>query len=198
MNLILFYQIITKNQEKRKQMGYWNTRGLRGSVLEETINLTNDLYREKNLALIQKVPTPIKPINIDKGKGVITLSYFDQKSTVDYIGVAQGVPLCFDAKETTKESLPLANIHLHQITFMEDFVKQGGEAFLIVYFKKYDRYFLFMIDEVRKYYDASVSGGRKSIPYTAFQDNMEIFIEGGLYLNYLKPLSRYIASKRSI
>ncbi|WP_337531495.1 Holliday junction resolvase RecU, partial [Zhenhengia sp.] len=69
---------------------------------------------------------------------------------------------------------------------------------LIVYFKKYDRYFLFMIDEVRKYYDASVSGGRKSIPYTAFQDNMEIFIEGGLYLNYLKPLSRYIASKRSI
>ena len=59
-------------------MGYWNTRGLRGSVLEETINLTNDLYREKNLALIQKVPTPIKPINIDKGKGVITLAYFDQ------------------------------------------------------------------------------------------------------------------------
>lgn len=83
------------------------------------------------MALIQKVPTPIKPINIDKGKGVITLAYFDQKSTVDYIGVAQGVPLCFDAKETTKESLPLANIHLHQITFMEDFVKQGVRPSLL-------------------------------------------------------------------
>lgn len=179
-------------------MGYWNTRGLRGSVLEDTINLTNDRYREKGLALIQKVPTPIKPITIDKGKGVITLAYFDQKSTVDYIGVAQGTPLCFDAKETTKESLPLANIHLHQITFMEDFVKQGGEAFLIVYFKKYNRYFLCMADQVRHYYDAAVAGGRKSIPYTAFQADMEVLIEGGLYLNYLKPLAKYIASKRSI
>lgn len=179
-------------------MGYWNTRGLRGSVLEETINLTNDLYREKNLALIQKVPTPIKPITIDKTKGVITLAYFDQKSTVDYIGVAQGTPICFDAKETTKESLPLANIHLHQIDFMEDFVKQGGESFLIVYFKKYESYFLFMIDEVRTYYEAAQKGGRKSIPYSAFKKEQQIFIEGGLYLNYLKPLAQYMATKASI
>lgn len=179
-------------------MGYWNTRGLRGSVLEETINLTNDLYREKSLALIQKVPTPIKPITIDKTKGVITLAYFDQKSTVDYIGVAQGVPICFDAKETTKESLPLANIHLHQITFMEDFVKQGGEAFLIVYFKKYDTYYLFMIEEIRKYYEAAQNGGRKSIPYSAFEVDKQAFIEGGMYLNYLKPLACYIESKRGI
>lgn len=179
-------------------MGYWNTRGLRGSVLEETINLTNDLYREKNLALIQKVPTPIKPINIDKVKGVITLAYFDQKSTVDYIGVAQGVPICFDAKETTKEALPLANVHLHQITFMEDFIKQGGEAFLIVYFKKHDAYFLFMIDELKKYYEEAQKGGRKSIPFAAFKEEQQIFIEGGMYLNYLKPLARYIESKNRI
>ena len=47
-------------------MPSWNSRGLRGSALEELINLTNDAYREKHLALIQKVPTPITPINIDK------------------------------------------------------------------------------------------------------------------------------------
>ena len=49
-------------------MGTWNSRGLRGSALEELINRTNEQYREKGLALIQKIPTPITPIKIDKEK----------------------------------------------------------------------------------------------------------------------------------
>lgn len=173
-------------------MGYWNTRGLRGSVLEDMINTTNELYRDKGLALIQKIPTPIKPINIDKGKGVITLAYFEQKSTVDYIGVVQGIPIAFDAKETTKESLPLANIHDHQIEFMKDFVKQGGEAFLIIYFKKYDEYFLLAISDLEPYYENALKGGRKSIPYKAFNREYLIGVEGGLYLNYIRTLDKYL------
>ena len=46
-------------------MATWNSRGLRGSELEEMVNLTNEKYRTGGLALIQKIPTPIKPINID-------------------------------------------------------------------------------------------------------------------------------------
>lgn len=66
-------------------MATWNSRGLRGSTLEEFINRTNEKYLENGLALIQKVPTPITPINIDKQTRHITLAYFDQRSTVDYI-----------------------------------------------------------------------------------------------------------------
>ena len=51
-------------------MASWKSRGLRGSMLEEMINITNTKYREKGLALIQKVPTPITPIKIDKGPGI--------------------------------------------------------------------------------------------------------------------------------
>ena len=51
---------------RKKKMPSWNSRGLRGSTLEEAINLTNEKYRQKKLALIQKVPTPIKPIQIDQ------------------------------------------------------------------------------------------------------------------------------------
>lgn len=40
-------------------MGTWNSRGLRGSTLEDMINRTNERYLEKGLALIQKIPTPI-------------------------------------------------------------------------------------------------------------------------------------------
>ena len=73
-------------------MSTWNTRGLRGSTLEDMINRTNERYREKGLALIQKIPTPITPIKIDKEHRHITLAYFEQKSTVDDIGAVQGVP----------------------------------------------------------------------------------------------------------
>ena len=40
-------------------MATWNSRGLRGSTLEDLVNRTNEQYAEKNLALIQKIPTPI-------------------------------------------------------------------------------------------------------------------------------------------
>lgn len=176
-------------------MGYWNTRGLRGSVLEETINVTNELYLSKNMGLIQKIPTPIKPINIDQAKRVITLAYFDQKSTVDYIGIVQGVSICFDAKETTKESLPLANVHEHQIQFMEAFQKQGGVAFLIVYFKKYDKYYYLPFGLLKQFYEAAQQGGRKSIPHQAFEAAYEIGIEGGMYLNYLKGLQKFLENQ---
>ena len=68
-------------------MATWNSRGLRGSTLEELVNRTNEQYREKGLALIQKIPTPITPVKMDKDSRHITLAYFDQRSTVDYIGI---------------------------------------------------------------------------------------------------------------
>jgi len=67
-------------------MPTWNSRGLRGSTLEDLLNRTNEKYAQNGLALIQKIPTPITPINIDKETRHITLAYFDKVSTVDYIG----------------------------------------------------------------------------------------------------------------
>lgn len=96
-------------------MPTWNSRGLRGSVLEDLINRTNEQYREKGLALIQKVPTPITPIRIDKEHRHITLAYFEQKSTVDYIGAVQGDPGLLCAKECASDTFALQNIHAHQV-----------------------------------------------------------------------------------
>ena len=101
-------------------MPTWNSRGLRGSTLEDLLNRTNEKYAHNGLALIQKIPTPITPINIDKETRHITLAYFEQKSTVDYIGAVQGIPVCFDAKECVAETFPLQNIHEHQVEFMKN------------------------------------------------------------------------------
>ena len=85
-------------------MATWNSRGLRGSILEDFVNRTNEKYLDNGLALIQKIPTPITPIKIDQEHRHITLAYFEQKSTVDYIGAVQGIPVCFDAKESAQDT----------------------------------------------------------------------------------------------
>ena len=85
-------------------MATWSSRGLRGSTLEDMINRTNEKYCDSGLALIQKIPTPITPIKMDKEHRQITLAYFEQKSTVDYIGAVQGIPVCFDAKECSVDT----------------------------------------------------------------------------------------------
>lgn len=173
-------------------MAYWNSRGLRGSTLEELINFTNKKYRENGLALIQKIPTPIKPIKIDQKTRHISLAYFEQKSTVDYIGVVQGISVCFDAKETTKDILPLQNIHEHQMMFMEDFEKQGGIAFFLVYFSKYNEYFYVPFQSIKGYWDKAKDGGRKSIPYRDMDREYIICGKNGVYLHYLEQIKRYV------
>ena len=50
-----FYRIAA--EKRGVVMGTWNSRGLRGSTLEDMINYTNTRYEEMGLALIQKVPT---------------------------------------------------------------------------------------------------------------------------------------------
>ena len=178
-------------------MGYWNTRGLRGSTLEELVNATNQAYMEKNLAVIQKVPTPITPIKLDKNSGTIVLAYFEQKSTVDYLGCIQGIPVCFDAKETTRTSLPLQNIHAHQVNFMASFQKQKGVSFLIVSFQKYNELYFLPFDVLNKYYEESLKGGRKSIPYIAFEEKYLIRSKDGFLVHYLEPLNTYLISQSS-
>lgn len=173
-------------------MGYFKSRGLRGSTLEEIINMTNALYEKKEIALIKKVPTPIKPIKIDKKKRTIKLAYFEQKSTVDYMGIAQGIPIAFDAKKTAKKSLPITNIHEHQIDYMKKFQDQGGIAFLLVYFSKQDLYKFIPFKTLKDYYDNSKKGGRKSIPCSEIDERYIIKNKKGQYLNYLECVNEYL------
>ena len=143
-------------------MGTWSSRGLRGSGLEDLINYTIEDLREKKLALIQKIPTPITPIEMDKSSRHITLAYFDQKSTVDYIGVVQEIPVCFDAKECASDTFPLQNIHEHQVLFMKDFEEQGGVSFLIIYYSGRGEHYYMPFREMMKFWERMENGGRKS------------------------------------
>ncbi|MDO4268631.1 MAG: Holliday junction resolvase RecU [Eubacteriales bacterium] len=169
-------------------MGTWNSRGLRGSTLEDMINHSNEMYREKKLALIQKIPTPITPINIDKNSRHITLAYFDQKSTVDYIGAVQGIPLCFDAKECSARTFPLQNVHAHQMQFMADFEAQGGIAFFIIHFTQEDEIYYMPFRDMQKFWNRMEEGGRKSFTYDEVDKSYRISMGRDVLVHYLQTV----------
>lgn len=171
-------------------MGTWNTRGLRGSTLEDLINHTNERYREKKLALIQKVPTPITPITIDKESRHITLAYFEQKSTVDYIGAVQGIPICFDAKECAADTFPLQNVHEHQVAFMKEFEEQGGIAFLIISFTSREENFYLPFADLYLFWQRMNEGGRKSFTYAEIDKEWQIRGLRDMYVHYLEMLQK--------
>ena len=171
-------------------MGTWNSRGLRGSTLEEFLNRTNEKYLEQGLALIQKIPTPIKPVTMDKDSRRITLAYFDQKSTVDYIGVVQGIPVCFDAKECNSDTFPLQNIHEHQVNFMGEFEKQDGIAFLIIYYSARNTLYYMKYNELLKFWNRAKDGGRKSIRYEELNPDYFMQLKNGCYVPFLEMLQK--------
>lgn len=176
-------------------MPTWNSRGLRGSTLEDLLNRTNEKYLEHGLALIQKIPTPITPINIDKASRHITLAYFEQKSTVDYIGAVQGIPVCFDAKECNTDTFPLANIHEHQVAFMDAFEKQDGVAFILISFTHRDEFYYLRFKELMKYWERSQEGGRKSFRYEELDADYFLPKISGILVPYLNILQKDLASR---
>ena len=171
-------------------MATWNSRGLRGSTLEELINRTNEKYAENGLALIQKIPTPITPVRMDKEHRQITLAYFEQKSTVDYIGAVQGIPVCFDAKECAADTFALQNIHEHQVRFMEQFEKQGGISFFLIYYTAKDLFYYLPYEMLRFFWDRAKEGGRKSFRYEELNPEYIIPKKSGVLIPYLDLLKK--------
>lgn len=176
-------------------MPTWNSRGLRGSTLEDMLNRTNEKYRTNNLALIQKIPTPITPINIDKESRHITLAYFDQKSTVDYIGAVQGIPVCFDAKECNTDTFPLANIHEHQMVFMEQFEKQDGVSFILISYTHRNQFYYLRFADLLRFWQRAQDGGRKSFRLEELDPDYFLPEVSGVMVPYLNALQKDLASR---
>lgn len=136
----------------------------RGMDLENDINLSNEYYLVKDIAVITKRPTPINIVKVDYTKGArIIDAYFEKQSTTDYNGVYKGKYLDFEAKNTnSKTSFPLANVYKHQITHLENVISHGGIAFFIINFHAYNAVFLLDASYIIDYYK---NGKRKSISY---------------------------------
>lgn len=170
----------------------WRSRGHRGDLLESLIDISNDYYKNNGIARIDKISTPIKVVE-QNSQGQIVLGYFDKRSTVDYIGICQGISLCFDAKETWQNYFSLNNFHSHQLEYMEDFKKHGGISFFIVYFKKYEAFFLLPLEFVQEQIKKADQGGRKSISYSLCEEEaIPLGFLNHHLLHYLPAINVYL------
>ncbi len=120
----------------------------------------------------------------------ITLAYFDQKSTVDYIGAVQGIPVCFDAKECAVDTFSLANIHEHQMNFMEEFEKQGGISFIIIYYSHIERFCYVRFAKLKEFWDRMNSGGRKSFRQEELEEGFDLKSHEGIFVPYLDGIKK--------
>lgn len=176
-------------------MGTWNSRGLRGSTLEDMVNRTNERYEQLGLALMQKIPTPITPVKIDREHRHITLAYFEKTSTVDYIGAVQGIPVCFDAKECRADTFPLQNIHEHQVAFMEKFEKQGGIAFLLIFYSDKNQLYYMRFNEMKKFWQRAQDGGRKSFRLDELNPDYFMSWQQNFFIPYLDWIQKDLDSR---
>ena len=142
----------------------------RGMNLEHDINLSNEYYRDQNICLITKRPTPINVVKVDYSRGAkITHAYFEEQSTTDYNGVYKSHYIDFEAKNTkNKTSFPLNNITKHQIEHLKRVLNQKGIAFFIIQFEALDKVYLLDAKYVIDFYE---HGERKSIPLSCFEEN---------------------------
>jgi len=146
-----------------------------GMTLESDIEASNAYYLNHGIAVIHKKPTPIQVVSVSypaRNKAKITEAYYKTPSTTDFNGVFNGYYIDFDAKETnSKTSMPLKNVHPHQIDHLRGVSNQKGIAFLIVHFKVYNEYFLLPANILFEYWDEQhTEKGRKSIPYETFKE----------------------------
>ncbi|OIK17093.1 Holliday junction resolvase RecU [Bacillus sp. MUM 116] len=154
---------ITKTTNRSKNESYSN----RGMTLEEDLNITNEYYREKKIAVVHKKPTPVQIVQVDypmRSAAVIKEAYFKQASTTDYNGVYKGKYIDFEAKETqNSSSFPLKNFHEHQIRHMEEVLHQGGICFVILRFSKQEQVYFLEAKNLLRFWERMKTGGRKSI-----------------------------------
>lgn len=178
--------ITNYTKSKNNLVNYAN----RGMQLENDINETNLYYKNCNVALIYKKPTPIKIIKMEYPYK-IKEGIFEEKSTLDYNGVYKGKYIDFDAKETnSKTSFPLSNIHKHQIEHIKKVIMHKGISFIIVSFTALNEIYLLFGNDLLTFI---TNKQRKSIPYSYFKEKGYLIKpKYAPRIDYLKIIDKYM------
>lgn len=113
----------------------------RGMILETIINSTIDFYNQNNVAIMHKKMLDISFKKIGKDL-VVKDAVVLRKSTVDYYGIYKGIFVAFEAKSTKENTLNLKQIQEHQLNYLKRIRFHQGCAFLIIFFKEFERFFL--------------------------------------------------------
>ena len=160
----------------------------RGRALEDLIIATNEQYRARGVAVVQKIWTPTRVIR--KGPDIVS-AFHAEKSTVDFVGTYQGQALAFDVKSTRlKTRWPLNKLDAHQLEFLIDWQDRGGIGFVLIEFALSDQVYLVPLRTLVEY----VADSKASISIDACRQEGQLCRHGsrGFYLDYLAALDKAV------
>ena len=162
----------------------------RGMAFENLLNHSNDTYRRKDIAIVNKRPTPIRVI---QQAGSKIVGFFERPSTVDYDGTYKGRPIVFEAKATRELArFPLSNIEEHQVKYLQDQARHGAIAFLLIVFEKINQNtYLVPVSVLTHYWDRrSNKHGTASIPLNEIEVYGYRVDAGRVPVDYLKAVDK--------
>ena len=76
------------------------------------------------------------------------------------------------------------------MVFMEEFEKQGGISFIILYFTGLDEIYYVPFRHLFEYWNRGKNGGRKSFTYAELDKSFQIPLRHGAYVHYLEMLKK--------
>jgi recombination protein U len=104
----------------------------RGKGLENLVEWSCRYYKNKQIAIINKIPTPFKILGRFRN---FYYGHYDRKSTVDFEGLFKnGTHIAFDCKQTKGLRFALDNVKQHQFDYLINIHNYKGIAFLLIEF----------------------------------------------------------------
>ncbi len=76
------------------------------------------------------------------------------------------------------------------MNFMENFEKQDGVAFLIIYYSARNELYYMRFSEIKRFWERAKTGGRKSIRYEELSPAFFIPLKNGCFVSYLEALQQ--------
>jgi len=160
----------------------------RGKAFEKLILVSNRYYAMKGWAAVEKVEPPFKTLGYHRK---YAYGYYESSGFVDFVGIANGRALCFEAKSTNERTrFPLSNLKEKQYEILKTWHNQGSISFLLIEFEKRQVVFLLKFNQLKKWWDSAQTGGRKSIPFEWFHFNCQrVMNSRGIPLDYIDALN---------
>ena len=179
------------NKQKITETNKKNSMKTFGMLFENDLNLSNDYYISRDIAIIHKKPTPVQIVKVSYPKrqsAKIVEAYYKTPSTTDYNGIYKGKYIDYEAKETVKDFFSYGHIFKHQIDHLIKCKKHGGIAFVIIYFRLSD---VVVAIDIDKFVEEMNNGVRKSITVERAKEIGEVCSLGFTPpIDYLKAIDK--------
>ncbi|MBR0365775.1 MAG: Holliday junction resolvase RecU [Clostridia bacterium] len=105
----------------------------KGQPFEELLRFVHERYETAGEAVMRKVPTEFIPIR--NAIGQVCSVKVENKSSVDFLGRYKNIPVAAEAKHTSGDRIPFAQVEDHQAEFLDVWDAPGVAALVLVSYK---------------------------------------------------------------